>query len=173
MKLVIMNHIRELHFNALIRHETIREGEGEMYSPYLGTSHIHLKFLIKDFNAFWLLSTSCSPLPLHVTAVIIKCFGLCFLPQSSTAIHTAVPSQSDRAGYILHPMLPWHLADHPVMSCESGSLIQPQDTEPEQPLPSFHHVTVPRKLKEFLPLRIIGTDCKTSFQKQKIIYIRN
>ena len=59
-----MNHIRELHFNALMPHETIRGGEGEMHFPYSGTSHIHLKFLIKGFNAFYLLSS------LYVTSLI-------------------------------------------------------------------------------------------------------
>jgi len=47
-----MNHTGELHFNALLRHETIRGSEGEMYFSYSGTSHIRLKFLIKGFNAF-------------------------------------------------------------------------------------------------------------------------
>lgn len=51
MKLVIRNHTRELHFNTLIYHETIRRSEGEMYFSYSGTSHIRLKFPIKGFIA--------------------------------------------------------------------------------------------------------------------------
>lgn len=63
-----MNHIRELHLNAWMPHETSRGGEGEMHFPYSGTSHIHLKFLIKGFNAFYYYPL-CNPL-LYVTALI-------------------------------------------------------------------------------------------------------
>lgn len=51
-----MNHTRELCFNALMPHEMIRGGEREMYLPYSGTLHIHLKSLIKGFKAFCVLS---------------------------------------------------------------------------------------------------------------------
>lgn len=72
-----MNHTRELHFNTLMPHEMIRGGEGKTHFPCSGTSHIHLKFLIKGFS----VSASC-PLcnPLLYVTVLISSIPLVFVP---------------------------------------------------------------------------------------------
>lgn len=75
-----MNHTRELHFNALIHHRTIRGSEGQMYFSYSGISHIHLNSRSEALmlSGYYPL---CSLLPLHVTAVISSnAFFLYFLP---------------------------------------------------------------------------------------------
>lgn len=129
MKLVIMNHTRGLCFNALMPHETVRGGERETHFPYSGTPHIHLKFLIKGFNAFCLLSPL-HPLPLSVTALISS---------NASGLTPYYPNHLEPSTvlcHFLHPMVRWHLAHYPVIICTSASVIQPWDTELEHLLPS-------------------------------------
>lgn len=137
-----MNHIRELHLNAWMPHETSRGGEGEMHFPYSGTSHIHLKFLIKGFSAFYLLSSLQSTSLCNCTD-FFKCLSPYSLASSSATINTSVPSLNDATCHLLHPVVLWHLAHCLMLSCVSASLIQPYDIELGATIPIHLQLLLP------------------------------
>ena len=119
-------------------HQMIRAGKGEMHCPYPGASHIHLKFLIKGFNAFYILSSLQSTSLWDCTG-FFKFLSPYFLHLSSTTIYTRVPSLNDVTCHLLHPMVLWHLAHWLMIFGASAFLIQLYDIQLEQPTPFIYH----------------------------------
>lgn len=122
-----------------------------MHFPY---SRIHLKFLIKGFNAFCLLSSLQSTSLCNCTG-FFKCLSPYSLCLSSTTIYTSVPSLKDVTCHLLHPVLG-----------ASAFLLQLCDIHLEQPSPFIYHSSFQDSYKRQITL-ICVTFFPSSFPSQE------
>lgn len=139
MKPVIMNHIRELYFNAWMPCETIRGVKGKciFLIQVLLTSIWNSSSKVLMLSTYYPLR---NPL-LYVTALISS--NAYSLPSSSATINTSVPSLSDVTCHLLHPVVLWHLAHCLMRRCASASLIQPYDIELGATIPIHLQLLLP------------------------------